>query len=75
MISLCLQTSAACPPGVPCQRKRSPEGDMQDLPPAKTPPVVSGGAVAVERSPPVCEGELFGVSSPSVRLRWNGYAF
>ena len=31
-------------------------------------PVVSGGAVAAERSPPVCEGELCGVSSPSVRL-------
>ena len=26
-------------------------------------PVVSGGAVAAERSPPVCEGELCGVSS------------
>ena len=51
------------------------EGDMQDLPPAKTPPVVNGGAVAAERSPPVCEGELFGFSSPSVRLRWNGYTF
>ena len=34
-------------------------------------PVVSGGAVAAERSPPVCEGELCGVSSPSVRLGWN----
>ena len=31
-------------------------------------PVVSGGAVAAERSPPVCEGELCGASSPSVRL-------
>ena len=28
VINLCLQTSATCPPGVPCQRKRSPEGDM-----------------------------------------------
>ena len=34
-------------------------------------PVVNGGAVAAERSPPVCEGELCGVSSPSVRLGWN----
>ena len=34
-------------------------------------PVVSGGAVAEERSPPVCEGELCGASSPSVRLGWN----
>ena len=85
-------SSAACPPGVACLRKRSPEGDMQDRPPAKrvvrcaltgsegtvqavsvssSAPVVSGGAVAAERSPPVCEGELCGVSSPSVRLGWN----
>ena len=34
-------------------------------------PVVSGGAVAAERSPLVCEGELCGVSSPSVRLGWS----
>ena len=34
-------------------------------------PVVSGGAVAAERSPPVCEGELCGVSFSSVRLGWN----
>ena len=34
-------------------------------------PAVSGGAVAVERSPPVCEGELCGVSSPSVRQGWT----
>ena len=31
-------------------------------------PVVSRGAVATERSPPVCEGELCRVSSPPVRL-------
>ena len=31
-------------------------------------PVVSGGAVAAERSSLVCEGEL---SCPSVRLGWN----
>ena len=68
----------AHPPGVPWQRKRSPESDTQDHPPAKTAarwdltdsgrgrecspqqtcPVVSGGAVATENSPPVCEGEL-----------------
>ena len=72
----------AHPPGVPCQRKRPPESDTQDHPPAKTvagwdltdsgiveamsvptsAPVVSGGADATERSPPVCEGELCGVS-------------
>ena len=34
-------------------------------------PGVSGGADADERSPCVCEGELCGVSSPSVRLGWN----
>ena len=75
--------SVAHPPGVPCQRKRSPESDTQDHPPAKTVarwdlsdsgriveavsvptsvPFVSGGAVATEKSPPVCEGELCGVS-------------
>ena len=77
----------AHPPGVPWQRKRSPESDTQDHPPAKTvakwdltdcgrtveamcvpsaDPVVSGRAVAAERSSPVCEGELCGVSSPSL---------
>ena len=34
-------------------------------------PVVIIGAVAAERSLPVCAGELCGVSSPSVRLGWN----
>ena len=34
-------------------------------------PVASGGAVAAERSSHVCEGELCGVSSPSLRLGWN----
>ena len=34
-------------------------------------PVVNGGSVAAKRSPPVCEGELFGVSTRSVRLGWN----
>ena len=34
-------------------------------------PVVNGGRVAAERSPPICEGELCGVSSLSVRLGWN----
>ena len=61
--------TTACPPGVPCQRKRSPEGDMQDQPPTKTALVMSGGAVAADRSPPVCKGELYGVPSLLVRLR------
>ena len=34
-------------------------------------PVVGGGAVAAERRPPVCEGELCGMSSLSVTLGWN----
>ena len=34
-------------------------------------PVVSGGPVVAERSPPVCKGELCRVSSPSVRLELN----
>ena len=33
--------------------------------------VVSRGAVATERSPPICEGELCGVPFPSMRLGWN----
>ena len=33
--------------------------------------VVSGGAVTAKRSPPVCEGELCGVSCPAVNLGWN----
>ena len=40
-------------------------------PASSSAPVVSGRAVAAERSPPVCEGELCGVSSPSVRLGWS----
>ena len=69
----------AHPPGVPWQRKQSPEGDTQDHPPAKTvarcgltdsgrvveavsvptsAPVESGGAVATEKTPHFCEGEL-----------------
>ena len=40
-------------------------------PASSSAPVVSGGAVAAERSPPICEGELCGVSSPSVWLRRN----
>ena len=34
-------------------------------------PVVSGGAVATEKSLPICEGELCGVSSFSVKQGWN----
>ena len=40
-------------------------------PVSRSSPVVNGGAVAAERSPPVCEGELCEVSSPSVRLGWS----
>ena len=48
------------------------EGTVEAVGVSSSAPVVSGGAVAAERSPPVCEGELCGVSSPSVRLGWNG---
>ena len=34
-------------------------------------PGLSRQAVAAQRSPPICEGELCGVSSPSMRLGWN----
>ena len=47
------------------------EGTVEALGVSSSAPVVSGGAVAAERSPPICEGELCGVSSPSVRLGWN----
>ena len=47
------------------------EGTVEALGVSSSAPVVSGGAVAAERNPPVCEGELCGVSSPSVRLGWN----
>ena len=47
------------------------EGTVQAVSVSSSAPVVSGGAVAAERSPPVCEGELCGVSSPSVRLGWS----
>ena len=93
--SLLVHVFNSCPclfPGGPLLRKRSPEGALQDQPPAKrvvrcaltgsegtvealgvssSAPVVSGGAVAAERISPVCEGELYGASSPSVRLGWN----
>ena len=36
--------------------------------------VVSEGPVAAKRSSHVCEGELCGASSPSVRLGWLGHA-
>ena len=92
--SLLVHVFNSCPclsPGEPSLRKRSPEGALQDRPPAKrvvrcaltgsegtvealgvssSAPVVSGGAVVAERSPPICEGELCG-ASPSVRLGWN----
>ena len=44
------------------------EGTVQAVSVSSSTTVVSGGAVAAERSQPVCEGELCGVSSPSVRL-------
>ena len=47
------------------------EGTVQAVSVSSSAPVVSGGAVAAERSPPICEGELCRVSSPSVRLGWN----
>ena len=37
--------------------------------------VVSRGAVDAERSSPICEGELCGVSFPSLRLGWNRPCF
>ena len=43
------------------------EGTVEALGVSSSAPVVSGGAVAAERSPPICEGELCG-ASPSVRL-------
>ena len=47
------------------------EGTVEALGVSSSAPVVSGGAVAVERSPPICEGELCGVSSSSMSLGWN----
>ena len=47
------------------------EGTVEAVGVSSSAPVESGGAVAAERSPPVCEGELCGVSSPSVRLGWS----
>ena len=79
-------------PGEPSLSKRSPEGALQDQPPAKTvvrcdltgsegsvevvgvsssAPVVSRRAIAAERSPPIYEGELCGVSFSSIKLGWN----
>ena len=43
------------------------EGTVEALGVSSSAPVVSGRAVAAERSPPICEGELCG-ASPSVRL-------
>ena len=42
------------------------EGIVQAVSVSSSAPVVSGGTVAAERNPPVCEGELCGVSSPLV---------
>lgn len=80
-LSLSSTPTVACPPGVPCQRMQSAKSDMQDQPLAKrvvrgaltgsegTVQVVtatSGGEVTAVRSPPICEGEMCGVSSHSV---------
>ena len=46
-------------------------GRVEALAVSSPAPVVSGGAVAAERSPPICEGELCGVSFSSMRLRCN----
>ena len=94
LLALVFNSCPCLSPGEPSLRKQSPEGALQDQPPAKTvvrcaltrsegtveahqalgvscsAPIVSGGAVAVERSPPICEGELYG-ASPSVRLEQN----
>ena len=47
------------------------KGTVEAVGVSSSAPVVSGGAVAVERSPPICEGELCGVSSSSMSLGWN----
>ena len=57
-VCLCL----CCPSSLPCSQAVSVTSSA---------PVVSGGAGATERNPPICEGELCGVSSPSVRPGWN----
>ena len=54
---------------VRCALTRS-EGTVEAVGVSSSAPVVGGGAVAEERSPPVCEGELCGVSSPS--WGWDG---
>ena len=91
--SLLALVFTSCPclfPGEPLLRKRSPEGALQDQPPAKrvvrcaltrsegtlealgvssSAPDVSGGAVAAERSPPVCEGKLCVFSFSSAGMK------
>ena len=47
------------------------EGTVEALAVSSLAPVMSGGAVAAERSPPTCKGELCGLSFPSMRLGWN----
>ena len=47
------------------------EGTVEAVSATSSASDLSGRAVAAERSPPVCEGELCGVSSPSVRLGEN----
>ena len=47
------------------------EGSVEAVGVSSSAQVVSRGAVAAERSPPICEGELCGVPFPSMRLGWN----
>ena len=64
-----------CPylsPGESGQRKRPLESTLQSQSLAKR--VAKGvgrGEVAAERSSPICDGELCGLSFPSIRLGWN----
>ena len=47
------------------------EGSVEAVGVSSSAPVVGRGEVAAERTPPICEGELCGVSFPSMRLGWN----
>ena len=47
------------------------KGSVEAVGVSSSAPVVSRGAGAAESSPPICEGELYGVSFPSMRLGWK----
>ena len=47
------------------------EGNVEAVDVSSSAPVVSRGGVAAERSPLICEGELCGMSFPSMWLGWN----